>query len=545
MHSLVRRQLRKAFPAGGADAPELQAFIAAVSDAYTAADDDRRQLEHSLDLASQELVERNRTLEGQVEALTRLEQIVTRRTAELDRRNRDMALILDNVAQGFVTVELDGTLSGEGSRTLARWFGAPGPGARVWSYLLGHDPDLEAWMQLGFESLQGQLMPVEIVLAQLPSRIERGKRQLRVEYRAIGAPTSALLIVVSDITEEVARERSEAAQRELIALIERAARDRNGFFAFVRETNLQLARCADPTTSDAEFLRDLHTLKGNLALFGLPSLAELGHELESKLVGGCSPCARRGITPLLDAWDAVCAQLDTLLGGTGRRMIAVDWDEYQAVLAAIGETRTPWAVRLRRWGQDPTRPHLERFAAQARQLAERLGRAELEVDIDDQDLAVEADRFAPLWSALIHTVRNAVDHGIETADARIEAGKPERARLVLTTARRGEQIAIEITDDGAGVDWEAVARRAAALGLPASTAHDLHEALFADGVSTAAAVSTTSGRGVGLSALRAICVALGGDVELQSRRGRGTTVRCLLPLAQTNSLTRRLEVMRP
>ncbi len=545
MHALTRRQLRKAFPAGGGDTPEVQAFAAAVSAAYAAADDDRRQLEHSLDLASTELVERNRVLEDQIEALTRLEQIVARRTAELDRRNRDMTLILDNVAQGFVTVELDGTLSGEGSRSLARWFGAPPPGARIWSYLLGHTPDLEAWMQLGFESLHAHLMPVDIVLAQLPAQIERDGRQLRIEYRAIGAPTSALLIVVSDITEELIRARSETAQRELIAMLERAAHDRSGFFAFLRETNAQLARCADPSASDADFCRDLHTLKGNLALFGLPSLAQRCHELESQLVDGCGPCARGGLGQVLAGWDAVCTQIDALLGGSGRRTITVDWDEYQAVLRSIGDSRAPWAARVRRWGEDPTRPHLERFAEQARQLAERLGRAEIDVEIDDHDLAVEADRFAPLWATLVHTVRNAVDHGIETTDARVDAGKPERARLVLTTARRGDLLAIEVADDGAGIDWTAVQRRAAGLGLPSSTPSDLHEALFADGVSTAAEVTATSGRGVGLSALRATCVALGGDVELVSRPGRGTTVRCLVPLAPASSFTRRLEAIRP
>ena len=89
------------------------------------------------------------------------------------------------------------------------------------------------------------------------------------------------------------------------------------------------------------------------------------------------------------------------------------------------------------------------------------------------------------------------------------------------------------TDSGviAGVDWVAVAARAQAQGLPCTTADDLRAALCADGVSTAETVSTVAGRGVGLGALRAACVDLGGRLEIDSRRGAGTTVRCVVPVS--------------
>src|SRR5215471_17053023 len=109
-HPTVERQLREVFPDGAPDIPGLDALLAAVSQAYTAADGARGELEQSL------------------QQLRRLEQVMVERTTELDQRNRNMTLLLNNVAQGFATVDLDGTLRAECSQAFTRWFGAPRSG---------------------------------------------------------------------------------------------------------------------------------------------------------------------------------------------------------------------------------------------------------------------------------------------------------------------------------------------------------------------------------------------------------------------------------
>ncbi|HET7502813.1 MAG TPA: ATP-binding protein [Kofleriaceae bacterium] len=516
MHPRLRHQLHAAFPGGVPDLAGLDALVDAVSDAYTAADANRKKLESSIQLASDELVERNRAL---------------------DRKNRDMCLILDNVAQGFATVALDGSIGNECSRAFTRWFGGPEPGARIWTHLAGHDPDLEAWIMLAFDSLALGAMPSDVVIAQLPPRIDRGGRQLRVEYRPIGEPLTGLLVVASDITDELARERAEAEQRELIAVVENAYRDRAGFLAFIRETN-ELVRQLDlPSAPRGELRRQVHTVKGNAAMFGALSVSEVCHELESELTCDGAPPDRAAWNALIETWRAFHDKVDHLLGLSERRAVLVDWDEYQAVLAALDDPGRSWAAQIRRWGQDRTRSHLERFAEQAQQLARRLGKPDLAIEIRDNGVAIETDRFAPLWSALAHAVRNAVDHGIEPGEQRLARGKPPGGRLTLTTELRGPDLAIEIEDDGGGIDWRAVAARATELGLPATTARDLQDAVFASGVSTARELTRTSGRGVGMAAVRAACAELGGKVELVSEPARGTLVRCVVPLPRTRPRT--------
>ena len=525
MHPLVRRQLRKAFGDAVPDTTELRAFIAAVDDAYAASDADRKQLEHSLELASDELFERNTKLEGQLDELRRLDRVVA-------QRNHDMARILDNVAQGLVTVDLDGAMSGEHSLALVRWFGEPAPSGRIWTYLAGHDPNLEVWIELGFDTLRGGDLPADLVIEQLPSRIDRHGRQFHVEYQPIGDPVTTILVMVSDVTEELARQRAERAQRELIAVVEKAYRDRAGFLAFIHDTD-ELVRGSeagwDGALADLERL--LHTLKGNAAMFGVVSVAEVCHELESVIEETGAPPDAAGRGRLLETWRSFHARVDRLLGVSARRTILVDWDEYQAVLALLGDPEPAWASRIRRWGDEATRAHLERFAEQARELAHRLGKAELDIELEDHDLRLDGQRFAPVWSTLIHSVRNAIAHGIETASARRAAGKPERGAIRMSTTVRGDELWIEIEDDGAGIVWSEVAKRAAALGLPVETPHDLAEAVFANGVSTASQLTQDAGRGVGMSALRATCGELGGSVELASAPGQGTMVRCRIPLS--------------
>ena len=459
-----------------------------------------------------------------------LEKIVTRRTTDLDARNRDMAMILDNVAQGFVTIDLEGAIGSERSKTLATWFGVPAADTRIWSYLAAHDPNLEAWIELSFDSIKSRILPFEVSICQLPATLTRDGRTFGLDYLPIGVPATSILVVVSDQTDERARQRAEGAQRELIGVIEKAYRDRAGFLAFIADAD-ELVR-ASITAQDeplSELKRRIHTLKGNASLFGVTSVADVCHELENQIEEECTGPDAVGRALLADAWKTFHSRIDLLLGITQRRSILVDWEEYQSVLSAICAPEPAWAASIRSWGQDATRPYLARFGEQARQLALKLGRGEIDVEVVDNNLRIDADKFSPLWSALVHVVRNAVDHGTEAPATRLAAGKPARSRLILRTALSGDDIDFVISDDGNGIAWAQVAIQARQLGIPAETQHDLEEAVFAMGLSTATEISHVSGRGVGMGALRAACRDLGGRVELTSEPGRGTTVRCRIP----------------
>jgi two-component system chemotaxis sensor kinase CheA len=147
------------------------------------------------------------------------------------------------------------------------------------------------------------------------------------------------------------------------------------------------------------------------------------------------------------------------------------------------------------------------------------------------DVRFERQRWASFWAAFIHPMRNALDHGIEPAEERRQAGKPPQGKLSLSVRGDAQAIQIELSDDGRGIDFDKVREKAKAAGLPHQTEAQLVEALFSEGLSTSDQTTELSGRGMGMSALREAARALGGTVSLQSQRGRGSTLRVRIPVS--------------
>ena len=126
---------------------------------------------------------------------------------------------------------------------------------------------------------------------------------------------------------------------------------------------------------------------------------------------------------------------------------------------------------------------------------------------------------------------NAVDHGVEGPAERIAAGKPEQGTILLSMRADGPDMLVRVADDGAGINWAALALAAAKRGIPHASEQDLVDALFADQVSTREEATSSSGRGVGMAAIREAVHSLGGRIEVRSFPGRGTTVQVRVPRA--------------
>jgi two-component system chemotaxis sensor kinase CheA len=455
-----------------------------------------------------------------------LEDMVAQRTADLDRRNGEMRVVLDHVAQGLLTIDLAGRIGRERSAIVDQWFPTIGPDTTLPELLAPAAKDAGTWLGLGLEELAADIMPPEVVLAQMPTRFELGGSCYELAYSLVGAaPAGRLLVVITDVTALLAHQRTERAQRERLELFQRIAADRGGVEGFFREGDALIAQL-EGAPDRAEERRLVHTLKGNAACYGLESFATLAHELESALddrSDGLTPDERAGLSA---AWRRVVADFAGMLGGDSRA-IELDRDEYEAFVA---DPALPPSLRAvcQAWRDEPLSRPLARLGQQAEAVARRLGYPPPQVTIESAGLRGPTDAWRPLWSALVHVVRNAVDHGLEPPEARLAAGKPAAGHLTLRARRHGGRIELELADDGRGVDWSAVAAKAAAQGLPTDGPRALRDALFADGLSTRAAVTELSGRGVGLAAVERAVAAVGGTIDVTSTPGHGTSFRISL-----------------
>jgi chemosensory pili system protein ChpA (sensor histidine kinase/response regulator) len=166
--------------------------------------------------------------------------------------------------------------------------------------------------------------------------------------------------------------------------------------------------------------------------------------------------------------------------------------------------------------------------------------------LEGENVALDKSLLEEMADALVHLLRNAVDHGIESAAARAAAGKPARGRIVVRAYHEGTDAVIEVADDGRGLDGEGIRRTAVDRGYVTEadaaqmTLEELTALVFEPGFSTAAQVSEVSGRGVGLDAVRSTVARLGGRIRLSSDGGTGATVTVRVPM--TLAITRVLLV---
>jgi two-component system chemotaxis sensor kinase CheA len=173
-----------------------------------------------------------------------------------------------------------------------------------------------------------------------------------------------------------------------------------------------------------------------------------------------------------------------------------------------------------------------------RDLSADLGK-QVRLQADGGDVEMDREMIEMIRDPLTHIVRNAIDHGIETPEAREEAGKHRIGSLKVSARQAGNQIIIEVSDDGRGIDGEALARKARAVGLlTAEQADKLSPAqkqalVFSPGLSTAGEVTAISGRGVGMDVVRANIERIGGVVDIDSRLNQGVKLAIRVPLTLT------------
>ncbi|WP_026601232.1 chemotaxis protein CheA [Methylomonas sp. 11b] len=174
-----------------------------------------------------------------------------------------------------------------------------------------------------------------------------------------------------------------------------------------------------------------------------------------------------------------------------------------------------------------------RFPRLAHDISSKLGK-KIELKLVGENTEVDKTVVELLSDPLVHLVRNSLDHGIEMPDVRLAAGKPETGTVTLEAYHRGGNIVIEVTDDGKGLDKDKLRAKAIEKGLidPDAILSDkqTYELIFMPGFSTAEKLTDISGRGVGMDVVRRNIQALGGNIEILSELGKGSTISIHLPL---------------
>ena len=240
------------------------------------------------------------------------------------------------------------------------------------------------------------------------------------------------------------------------------------------------------------------------------------------------------------------AKLDSLVDMVGELVIAQSLIRHDPDLAAVRSPRLSRNInQLTRITGDvqrvamamrmiPVGQLFQRMTRLVRDLARKSGK-QASLELSGEETELDRNMVEELADPLMHMVRNAVDHGAETPEARVAAGKSPTARLALKAYHQGGFITIEVSDDGRGLAREKILAKARERGLLSGggeplTEQEVFSFIFEPGFSTAAQVTDVSGRGVGMDVVRKQIVKLRGRVDIQSRAGQGSTFFIRLPL---------------
>jgi chemotaxis protein histidine kinase CheA len=343
-----------------------------------------------------------------------------------------------------------------------------------------------------------------------------------------------VLFSLADVTHLESAERLARENGRLVRILG----SRDSFVDFLIDTRSCLVEAyrASYQHDRTLLLQDLHTIKGNAAMFGLDEVARMVHVLEER--------------PEINGADLNCIELEIRrFLDDAANILNIRWDDLDNVVLSIPSTllqkvelanHAADIAALRRELAEVISESKKRrifeiigpIADRTEQMALNLNK-EVKVEVTGAHMIVPQDYLKPVLKNIIHLLRNAVDHGIEFPRER--GGKAKVATIIVAFSEDDFCWRINVSDDGRGIDSGLIAQKAVERGIISieqskSMAHaELEQLVFVSGFSTADKASDISGRGRGTSAARDAVVALGGEIMVSSSLGKGTSFVISIP----------------
>ncbi|HSU40676.1 MAG TPA: GAF domain-containing protein, partial [Polyangiaceae bacterium] len=477
-----------------------------------------------------------------------LEQKVEERTRELAERNREVTAMLNSLEQGVFTIDERLAIEPRYSAHLEALLGGGALAGRDCIDALFAGAELE---KAALDNMRAALTfsfgasPVfaEANRSHWVREFERRtpdgeRRHFELDWTPIADGDDSvckILVAVRDVTlvkalsakaAEHARE-LEIVGQVLDASVEQFRRLTLSARRALAHGRERIEREPPSAAVAGELFRHLHTLKGNARMLGLTYLAQTVHTAEEPFdarFAAQAPELRRAellaaidtVLASIDEYESVCRQKlgevleparrdgEALERGVTRQLELVKAGslDANAALAAI-------EALLERAGAVSFAAIVKSSARVLPALAEETGKVAPAVELEEPGLTLPCDVADALGDALIHAFTNALDHGLETAEERSRRGKPAQGKIRVNATRTALGTSISIRDDGRGLAVDALRER----GTPADSDEIAAERIFAAGVSTARSITASSGRGVGLDAVRALLRRLGGDAH--------------------------------
>ncbi|PCI30028.1 MAG: hypothetical protein COB67_02855 [SAR324 cluster bacterium] len=484
--------------------------------------------------------------------------------SKVAERSQAIKELMDNSGQGFLTFEQDYKIGSEYSKACHSFLGSEIAQKDVLTTLFegtqSKDPSaIRELLDLIFADISNLSLVEEL----LPKELKINQRILELEYRPIQTTGDnsrvKIMLILTDVTLQKQLAQQIKLDEERKEIIVKVATDKDGFIHFLHELEQQFDGVlsmlqVEPTQVDLDGLfRSFHTIKGGAASYALKDLSQKAHAIENQLtefknnqellnVEQCSSLAQQ-TQQLREILQKVLIDLNEILPAEERnsresvfKVSQPKLEKLESRLAQLLGDRYSLEVKkeIARLRKQPIAPLFKKYAIAAEELAVKLGK-EIQVKFEGMEVDVSFEHLDPLFSVLIHLIRNSVDHGLETPDLRVMLGKQRVGQLTLKASLEENSLKLLVTDDGAGIDPARLLQIALEnkILLPEEAsqldAAAILKLIFAPGFSTKESVSMVSGRGVGMDAVKVVVEELGGELKVDSVLDQGTCFEISIP----------------
>ncbi|MFK7824384.1 MAG: ATP-binding protein [Oligoflexales bacterium] len=468
--------------------------------------------------------------------------------AKIHKQNKE---ILDNLTSGFFTIKKDTTIGMTTSKACEAIFSNQIAGKKIGD-IFNLIEGQEAHLVLALEQLFEDIMPFEVNVSLLRKQFcTLDGKIIDFHYTTIfnmNNDPAKIIVVATDITETVLKQKEMQRNVNLNQALINIITNVESFSSFLTNYRQEISLMKE-STNVKDLKRGLHTLKGNSSIFGLEEIFKRIHQMETSLTafGSDNYEACREIRKYAYELEDMMRQFLV----SNRAALQLEYDKeqiehfkfekvhidtlYELCNALDNDLRKKFETVLDYHKHCPISLFTAIYKNVVRKLSAQLDK-KIELSIIGQELRIEKKTYEPIFENLVHALTNACDHGIEPPVLRTQVGKPQTGQIEIKFEKSfDKEMLITIKDDGGGIDVEkltvlAIKKKIFDIDEASKKPPEaILELIFHDGLSTANEVSHTSGRGVGMPALKKAVEDLKGKIKISSEKNQGSVITLVIP----------------
>lgn len=481
-----------------------------------------------------------------------LESLVQKRTAEIQDLNVLMKALLDSLNQAFFVFDQSGLCAPFYSKACLEVLDSAPGGQNIWDVLKIERPKIEGFKNWLF-TVFSEMLPFEDLKPLGPDKIPHQNKSISLEYfpiRNVDNKIEKIVCVGSDVTDLVQAQHQAESDREKVQSILKMIQNRRELKMFLLETQVQVTNLdkeleklkADSNYNRDGILRILHTIKGGAATFSYNTLKETAHALEEKMIPSESLALDfLDVTPLQNTIESETSTVTAFyrevfgeLSNSEEDNILLSQKDIQTLLKLQSLQDVRLFIEERAYTQ-PLQNLVNQFPIVIEKTAQLLNKKVAPLTIKNSSIRVPFKTFEPFFNSFIHVLRNSIDHGVESPDVRRSLNKKTEGTLSLefsvVTTEAQKYLHIIYKDDGQGVNPTRIREKLDQKKILHAhlSDEDVIYFIFNPSFTTRDNVTETSGRGVGLDAVKHEVDQLGGSIKINSKLGHYTEFEFTLP----------------